>query len=138
MTVYDSQIDWWLPLLLCLGPIILLVLGLLKKKTSCIILSGLSFVLSIILLYPCRYTFHENHLNIRCGITHNSDVQYSSMRSVERSRDSRSAPALSLDRIKIMLSKGSVVVSPTRPEDFIKELTGKIQPNKSVENNATN
>ena len=67
---------------------------------------------------PCRYTLLEDAVSIRCGLLC-YQIAYSEIRSVEKSYDLRSAPALSIRRVKIHTQQRDYLVSPKDRDEFL-------------------
>ena len=130
--VYQSKIDWWIAVILILGPLTTLGLGCfilsLHKPLGCIIIFvAISAVLIIALLtMPCRYTLTDTDLKIQCGLIR-QQIQLKNIQSVELSSNPLSAPALSLKRVKITFENGFQLVSPEDREGFIHEIRNKIK-----------
>ncbi len=127
--VYASAIDWWVLILLMLGPAWLLgltiyfvVLGNQNDSFICLIAAAGTLFLTGIFTVPCRYTLVSDSLTIRCGLIF-IRVPYESIREIEPSSSWVSAPALSLRRVKISTASRFYLVSPVDREHFIQALT---------------
>jgi hypothetical protein len=121
-------------MLIYLSPALLLVMGsyLLilappqaDEALVCYLLAVGLIVLNLALTYPCRYTLTTDSLNIRCGLVTKS-IALDQICGVELSSSCRSAPALSLRRVRIRYNKGQTLVSPLEREPFILDLTEAI------------
>jgi membrane protein YdbS with pleckstrin-like domain len=75
---------------------------------------------------PCRYTLRESELHIQCGVLQ-AVVPYRAIRHLELSCSLWSAPALSLNRVKIVLADGFRLISPKDRIAFIKDLQSRIE-----------
>jgi len=78
-----------------------------------------------ILTVPCRYILSETELHIQCGIL-KSVVPYRDIRRLELSCSLWSAPALSLNRVKIVRDEGFHLISPKNRTEFVKDLQARI------------
>lgn len=138
---YKSAVDLWLALILIGTPLAIIFTGvsiafglhLLQwhaniGKTVGFVLFGSGLALATLIAMfavPCRYTLREHELNIQCGILQ-ADVPYKKIRRLELSCSLWSAPALSLNRVKIVLDDGIRLISPKDRTEFIKDLQSRI------------
>lgn len=90
------------------------------KASILFVFAAALLVLHGVLVLPCRYTFLEDALSIRCGLIC-YQLPYQEIRGVERSRSWASAPALSLDRIQIRSDQRTVLISPVDRDGFLEE-----------------
>jgi hypothetical protein len=131
--VYPSAFDRWLMALVYSGPLIMLVVGVycalnqMADEAILFLAMGLAtFLLNLLVTYPCRYTLTADSLNIRCGFIHQS-IPLESIRSAELSSSWASGPALSLRRVRIRFDKGQRLVSPVNREQFIADLLAAVE-----------
>lgn len=130
--VYPSKVDWWIALVLAGSVLFSLGLGVYlldKDRTGAmiaIVVGLLTGVLILLLTVPCRYTLAGDHLLVQAGLIRYK-VMFRDIRTVARSSNPLSAPALSLQRVKITLAKGFLLVSPADRDGFIAELTSRVQ-----------
>lgn len=130
--VYPSKVDWWIALVLAGSVLFSLALGVYlldKDRTGAVIALAvglLTGVLILLLTVPCQYTLAEDHLLVQAGLIRYK-VMFRDIRAVARSSNPLSAPALSLQRVKITLAKGFLLVSPADRDGFIVELTSRVQ-----------
>ncbi len=125
---YPTKVDAWI-LLLVAAPLVsgLLVGCLLLFQDTTLGLGICGFMLLICLslsplAVPCTYTLTEDTLIVRSGLIRRR-IPYQRIVSIEPSMDPRSAPAWSLQRVKIRLKGGGVLlVSPNERDDFIERL----------------
>jgi len=79
---------------------------------------------------PCRYILKDDHLHIQAGFIQDK-VPYDAITEATPTRNPLSAPALSLDRIKIELKGSSFanfkLISPERQEEFIADLMSRVE-----------
>lgn len=144
---YKSAVDLWLALILVGTPLgivftgVSIGLGLHLLQWHANIGRVVGFVLigaglalaALIAMFsiPCRYTLREKELNIQCGILQ-STVPYASIRRIELSCSLWSAPALSLNRVKIVLDAGVHYVSPKDRTAFVADLQARLDAVKRV------
>lgn len=128
---YRSAVDAWLALLLIGVPATMLVLGLGRldaapKEGAFLIVQGV-FVASLMAAFclPCRYTLTDEHLHVRCGVIATT-VPLGRVERAELSRSLWSAPALSLQRVRIDYGAEHVVISPRGREAFIADLMAAV------------
>ncbi len=135
-SVYPSQVDRWLAVVLIGGPLSILGLGIylltlhLWAGVYCLFTGLFVGLLMYVLCVPCRYTLKADHLHIQAGLLHDK-VPYTEILEATPTRNPLSAPALSLDRVKIHLAKGSFpgykLISPAQKDKFLAELTSRIE-----------
>ena len=88
-----------------------------------IILLVLTYFICDILL-NIRYTIDGTSLQIRCSLF-KSTCDIRQIKEISRTRTIESAPAASLDRIRIRFKKGGdIILSPMHKEEFIRHLMG--------------
>lgn len=117
--VFYSKIDKWL--------ILVIVFGLVVAISACIpvilcesflfsfsvIMYGLIlFALIIDSIIRCRYTFKNDYLDIRSGIFVHVKIPYKSIINFHDSHNLLSAPACSIDRIKIVYGNKKFGIQP--------------------------
>ncbi len=125
MQVFPSKIDTWLLIVLLVTVFVSVGAALLSINKGTIFgyISAL-FVLSIGAILPAwlllstKYIVTGEQLVIRSG-PFSWQIRIASISSVGETRDSRSSPALSLERLKISYANGrSIMVSPRNREGF--------------------
>jgi hypothetical protein len=77
--------------------------------------------------YMCINTLYvvtgDDKLKIKSGFLFNQEIYIKSIKKVRPTKDHRTSPALSFDRLEILYNRyGRVVVSPNDKSGFIKEL----------------
>lgn len=129
-TRYVSKVDALLALVLMGAPTIMIAAGVaLLERTvaggSAQILAGVT-VGALIALYaiPCHYTLSVDALRIRCGLI-DETVPLASIKDVKAERNWWSAPALSIDRIKITTEGGTHLISPRDKKAFLQDLAAR-------------
>lgn len=128
MTKFPSKRDWWITLLLWSGVGLSLAMmapafALASRIEIAVLLLIVLAVDAVVLwvLYGTVYWFDESTLRIRSGPLRLS-VPLEQIDSVKPSRDARSSPALSLDRLVLRYGPGWVLISPRDRDAFIDEL----------------
>ncbi len=127
--VYKSRIDAWVGFILGAVPLVSLyaawqlvhapVPGRWLVAVSILLLGA---CLPLSLLLSTSYRLGDGRLRIRSGFF-TWDIPLQSISKVEATHDAVSSPALSLDRIRIVYGSGkSVLVSPLKKDDFLREL----------------
>ena len=83
-------------------------------------------VLTLVLIHTyfnTYYTIAGNVLKVRYGIIINKTIEISSIKKIVPTRDMRSAPALSTDRVEIFYNQyDSVLISPEDQAEFVERL----------------
>lgn len=127
-TVYPSQVDLWIAVMLMFPPILTGGLGLYMlmegNQKDAAILFGTCLLIGLIsaaFTLPCRYTIEDEWLRIRCGII-GYKFRLKEIERVEKSGSWLSAPALSLKRVLITTKTRSCLVSPRERDAFIDDL----------------
>lgn len=129
MKRYRSKVDTWLAGVMVAAAVVVLIAGLFMVLGSVpakwfivppMVLLGV--VLPLWLLVGTDYRIADQHLLIRSG-PFRWRIPLREIRSVRPTRDARSSPALSLDRLLIMYGRDkSCLISPTDKERFLNEL----------------
>jgi hypothetical protein len=93
-----------------------------------------------LLAWPTRYELHEHELVIRSGVIRYR-IPYSDIRAVTPSRNPLSAPAWSLDRLRIDRKRGFALISPQDKDGFLRALAERarqltLQGDRLVESDA--
>ena len=89
-----------------------------------LIMAGVAVLVTVVTLlcvYPCRYTIHADHLAIRCGVVFYR-VGWDDVVDVRPSRSWLSGPALSLRRVIVATRQKHHIVSPVDREQFIEDV----------------
>jgi len=138
---YKSAVDLWLAAILIGVPLAIILTGVsiafglyfLHWHEAIGRVAGFLFVgggcalgaLIAVFTLPCRYVLKETELLIQCGILQ-ANVPYKKIQRLELSCSLWAAPALSLNRVKIVLDEGFHLVSPRNRTEFIVDLQGRI------------
>jgi hypothetical protein len=127
-SVFPSRVDAWLAIIVgtaiavpgvAIGAASAAAIGKLM-----IYLSGVAVFLRL-LVWPCEYVLAPDHLLIRSGVLR-WRVPYRDITRIEPSANPRSAPALSLRRVKISRIRGYVLVSPRDRDSFMAALRTRV------------
>ena len=128
-SVYASAVDWWIALMLMMGPVIcvgltgvLLQQGRPQDAMYCLVAGAGTLLVTGLFTVPCRYTILSDTLSVRCGILF-MRIPLDQIKAIELSGSWISGPALSLRRVKISTASRFYLVSPVDRERFIEELT---------------
>lgn len=131
---YPSKVDTWVSLLLAVSAVALIgavILATVQGEIlASVVLSVSMAVYSAVLLgvgFPCRYTLTSDALLIQSGFLR-FRLPYTEITGAELSRSPLSAPAWSLQRVKIHTrrSAGFQLVSPVNREAFLNELMQRV------------
>ena len=130
---YKSNVDLWIAIIL----ILVVVLGIFSIILSIFFgtsvnesiglgITGVVMILSVLIFLPVNYTLLESQLLIRFGLFRHR-INYQDIKSVKKTFNLLSSPALSLKRIEIQYSKGIgfTLISPNDIESFVKDLSIK-------------
>ncbi len=133
--VFKSKIDLHLALMLIAAVAFPLVLGIMEfyqGQAECwVAFAGVFLILSSYgLIFPCKYTLHEDHLHVKCGWSTNEYIRYQDIIHIEESASLWSSPALSLQRLAIKTRKGETIISPKDRDRFLLLINEKIGQNK--------
>jgi len=123
MKTYRSKIDLWLFVLIfgLLGGILIESVLVQEWLVLAIILPVIIFI--ALLMYSLRYIIDGDVLEIRTGILGKTKIPISGIKSVEKTRNPLSAPAMSLKRLEIMYGKYDfALISPIDRDAFINDL----------------
>ena len=123
MTRYNSKIglEILLPLILSMGGASI-CLGLNAQWLGVLVLTIITLLIYV-LFKTTYYTIDENKLIIRSFFIVNKKVNVQSIKIVRESRNPISAPAASLDRLEVISTVDSVLISPKDKNAFIEEIT---------------
>jgi membrane protein YdbS with pleckstrin-like domain len=128
---YRSQVDWWILFFLLLPPlaagsIIVQAIMLANGKGLLAGLLVLGFVSAVYagLIFPMRYRIEPSELVVQSGRLRKR-ISLTAIEAVDSSRNPLSAPAMSLNRLRIKFGPGvfqSVLISPVDREEFLDQL----------------
>ena len=120
---FRSKIDLWLGGVLLLGILVsgAGAIGLLRQKgiASLAIIPLLGTGVALRVLIETWYAVTDTDLVVQCG-PFRATVPISSIRAIGPARSIVSAPALSLDRLEVTHTGGTLVISPADKAGFIR------------------
>ena len=88
-----------------------------------VLIMGVLILVLIHTYFNTYYTIAGNELKVRYGFIINKTIDIGSIKKVVSTRDMRSAPALSTDRVEIFYNQNdSVLISPEDQAEFIERL----------------
>jgi len=92
---------------------------------------GLIMLISSITIIPIffiTYILDEKELLVKLGFFYTLKIAYSSITSVQETRNPLSSLAMSIDRIEIKYGKGGcVLISPKNKQEFLRVLREKME-----------
>ena len=127
-TIFPSRVDGWLVAVLLLAVVSPLAAVWWAGADMVLALASVLVTLLVcgVLLVPCRYTLESDHLLIRCGLIRQR-IAYRDITAITPSRSLWSAPALSLQRVKLSYGRtSSQLVSPRERAVFIQALQHRV------------
>jgi len=88
-----------------------------------VLIMGVLILVLIHTYFNTYYTIAGNELKVRYGFIINKTIDIGSIKKLVPTRDMRSAPALSTDRVEIFYNQyDSVLISPEDQAEFIERL----------------
>lgn len=133
--IYYSKKDAWLVALVIAAILIPLLIGLfhlfapvgnLWVAGTTLLIGAVMLVLVLLLTYPLYYEITPSALTIRCGILVRQQIPLNSIREVFPTKSPLSAPAWSLDRLRVNYERngegGYALISPKDKPSFMQEL----------------
>ncbi len=131
MKIYQSKIDYWLGLPL-IYPFYLSICSIFKGEwIGVIVFLGL-ISLIITISISTKYMIEDNFLIVKSMFVVYKKIDIHSVKKIEKTNSILSAPALSLDRIRIQYNKfDEVLISPKEYQEFMSSMTS-INPNIEV------
>lgn len=124
MKTYKSKIDLLL-LVLVFAPVVFSSVVGIKENDYTVIFIMLAVTAFILHLFTSvRYIIKGDLLHIKCSILINEKIKIADIKSVTKTNNPLSAPALSLDRLEIKYGGkfNYTLVSPKDREDFVNSL----------------
>jgi hypothetical protein len=121
---YKAKIDWWIAASVCIGLVASVAVAATVKAYWAYGVAVLDWALVFGFCFPQSYETTATALVIRAGMTKRT-ILYSAITAVRHSSDSRSALALSLDRVQIEYSSGELLIAPQSQEAFWADLEAR-------------
>jgi len=125
---FNSKIDLWLLILLLTGVAACLwgVAKIWDSNTALLwpvaVLLAVGILLPIWILVTLRYYLSNDNLRVRCG-PFRWLIPIRDIAAVTATNDSKSSPAMSLDRLLIEYGAGNrILISPEPREEFLRQL----------------
>jgi len=126
--VFDSAVDLWLAVLLIFPAgfsvmlaVALLLAGRPGDSWPLLIVAAGSAAVTAMFTVPCRYTFLEDALSVRCGVVC-YQIPFDAITGVEPTSTLASGPALSLKRVRVSVGRKKHILSPRERDRFIERL----------------
>ena len=121
--IFKSKVDYWIPLIISLAFIPTIVFSIIEQQYLVLVISTLFYSFIMISIFNIKYLLIENKpiQSKRYNLCHLIQIQHT--------HDCISSPAASLDRIKLIFSKGEyIIISPQNQKEFIRQIQ-EINPN---------
>ncbi|GMV89091.1 MAG: hypothetical protein AMXMBFR81_20220 [Chthonomonas sp.] len=129
-TRYPTQVDLWLLLVVAAGMLVgtfaVIAAGVESGEWVAAGAFVLVWALVLALAWPVEYVLSDEELVVRSGVIR-WRVPLGEFVSISATRDPSSAPAWSLDRLKITYGKKSIMISPARREEFLDDLEQRVR-----------
>lgn len=142
-TIFTSKIDFWLAFLI-LGSSLLLVLvpvwewmynnSSIKRIIFISLFTIPTALLLLVLFFNIKYTLTADTLLVKNGFS-TQRISLKDITHITPTSSILSAPALSLDRIKIRYEGGSIVISPKDKDRFYRAIQERVPELKTNDNN---
>ena len=98
---------------------------IITRAWPAVLIMGVLILVLIHTYFNTYYTIAGNELKVRYGFIINKTIDIGSINKLVPTRDMRSAPALSTDRVEIFYNQyDSVLISPEDQAEFIERLKG--------------
>jgi len=133
--IHRSKKDWWLVSLVMAAVVLPLLFGAYQLFSpggdkqggwSSLLVGTTTGAVVLLLTYPMSYEVAASTLIIRCGIMPRTVVPLAAIREVRPTRNPLSAPAWSLDRVKVNYKvddeSRSALISPEDKTAFMHDL----------------
>ena len=130
---FRTKIDWWIGLVISFLPItcIWMIIRYFQIGGITNLIVGLIMLISSITIIPIffiTYILDEKELLVKLGFFYTLKIAYSSITSVQETRNPLSSLAMSIDRIEIKYGKGGcVLISPKNKQEFLRVLREKME-----------
>jgi len=96
---------------------------IITRAWPAVLIMGVLILVLIHTYFNTYYTIAGNELKVRYGFIINKTIDIGSIKKLVPTRDMRSAPALSTDRVEIFYNQyDSVLISPEDQAEFIERL----------------
>lgn len=123
MGVYRSKVDIWLAVLIFGLFVYAAVEGIIAKDYEVLYVSLPVILLVISLYWQIQYKIVNGQLEVKAGIFGTTKVPVAEIKSVHKTYNPLSAPALSIKRLEVKYGRfDCLLISPQNKKAFIKEL----------------
>ena len=130
---YKSKIGWWFHLTVAFVlamSAMPLVLFFLDYAIEALIVFGIILAVDALLVLPIyfctNYTLEDTVLHIRSGLVISKRIAYEDITGIRETKNPLASAGLSLDRIAVNYTNGSVYISPKDKQEFVRQLNGRI------------
>ncbi len=126
--VFKSKVGLALltPLAIIMTTVVVLLMMAGAYNWTILIIPVLTSVFITHLFLTTDYTIDGDVLQVRCGFLMNMKVSIASITRIEETHDPASAPATSLDLLRIEYGKGkSILISPKEKQAFIDHILSR-------------
>jgi hypothetical protein len=122
---YTAKIDWWIGASILIGMVVPFVVAT-SLHVPWMYAVGVGVIVLVFgFCYPQSYETTPEALIIRAGVSRRA-IPYSEIRAVRPSSDSRSALALSLDRVQIQYAgSGDLLIAPQDKTIFMADVAAR-------------
>jgi hypothetical protein len=121
---HAAKVDWWIGAAVVVGLVVPLLSAI---RSGSVWMFGFAAAIWIVVFgfsYPQSYVTTDDALVIRAGFSKRT-IPYSQITAIRPSSDSRSALALSLDRVQVEYVSGELLIAPRDQEAFFADLTSR-------------
>ena len=124
MAIYRSKIDWWLLIVVFMPLIYSIVEGISEGDYEAIYAIVPIIIVIILLFSQIKYVVNNGILVINGGLF-KQNVNIAAIKSIHKTYNPLSAPALSINRLEIKYGDAFdyLLISPENRQKFIEELT---------------
>lgn len=132
--IFKSKVDYWIPLITSLVFIPTIVYSIIRQEYLILTLSSFFYILSMISIFKIRYIIGGNYLLVENKPIQSKRYNLYELIQIQQTHDCISAPAASLDRIRLTFEKGeNTIISPQNQKEFIRQIQ-EINPNIRIIN----
>ena len=121
---YKAKIDWWIGAAIITGMVVPFAIAITSHSSWHYGVGVVVWVIVFGFCYPQSYETTAVALIIRAGFS-KWTIPYSQISAVRPSSDSRSALALSLDRVEIEYASGDLLIAPEDQAAFFADLASR-------------
>ena len=127
--IFKSKVDYWIPLIISLAFIPTIVFSIIEQMYLVLVISTLFYSFCMISIFNIKYIICGNYLLIENKPIQSKRYNLCHLIQIQHTHDCISSPAASLDRIKLIFSKGEyIIISPQNQKEFIRQIQ-EINPN---------